>query len=398
MDMAPSSLHFLSLPTEVRTQIYAELVGARQNKRDLTDGYAEYKFHLNILAVCRQTRSEAQETFRLENVFCRIVTPWREAEELAVVEGRVPIVLVGERAMAFKAVHLAADVYLPDVNYMPQSNCSLLLCLEDLPGFCKTLFYSALTYPDLNSHLRLKLRLQNPDPSSCNGGCEPPLTRSLQRSLLEPFTMIKGLQAARVEGKVDDVLVKDFYRRIAEPYESPEQCLQKCDALREAGLQALKAENYEQAIKLFEQSFGAMHIVVVGRRRHLWGDHHFDKVLIGGPYDKQEGNYVRVVLRIKLVESMVLAHYKLGKYDDARFWGMRSIAMMRDTLGDSADVPRPEYSASGSWGMIYFHTGMACKAMGDRDTAREMFRIAADWLPLDTHVRTERDASMLLLT
>lgn len=291
---------------------------------------------------------------------------------------------------------MAAEVDIPDMDYPCNSNSVLLLCLDDVPGFCKMWFYSDLSHTGLNTHLRLNLRLQNPSPLPWSTvDCDLP--RPVQRSLLDPFIMIKGLQKVSVEGKVDDIVRKEFYERIAEPYEAPEACLARCDALKEAGNEAMKNGKYREAITSYEESFTAMHIVVVGRRRHIWGDHHFDKRLVGGAYDKQDGNYVRMILRIKLVANMILAHYKLELFDDAKFWGMRSITMMRDALGQGADVPKPDFAASGSWGQIYYRTGLACRELEDHDGAREMFRIAAEWLPDDPLVQKEKAATTLML-
>ena len=178
---------------------------------------------------------------------------------------------------------------------------------------------------------------------------------------------------------------------MAIPYTSPEQCLEDATKLKDAGNTALGKKQYTEAIRLYEESFLAMHIVVTGRSRSVWADPFFQTSLSGGPFDGQHGHIVRLILRVRLVANIVLAYLKLENWDEARFWGMRTINIMRETTG--ADEPIREFVAARELGKIYYRTGLAAKEMGDLEEARGLVRTAAEYLPNDPIVRKELVAS-----
>lgn len=96
-----------------------------------------------------------------------------------------------------------------------------------------------------------------------------------------------------------------------------------------------------------------------------------------------------MVLRITLVADTILALLRLGRHDDAHFWGMRSINLMRAHLGANSDEPHPHFPAARVWGQVYFRTALAAKGMGRAEDAAALFAIAAAWLPGDRAAQAE---------
>lgn len=280
--------------------------------------------------------------------------------------------------------------------YSREAMNKFILCCDDGIAFCRMWFYSDLTHPGLNSHLRLNLTLRNPSPRAWSDR-DIDLPKTLQRELLAPFVQIKGLKSINVEGTIDSNVMQDFLRDNAETYDSPERCLERCTQLKDAGNTAINKGRYQDAVDLYFQAFDAMHIVVSGHKRTVWADPFFDRVMEGGPYDKQHGSIVRMILRIRLVANVIQAYLKLENYIEAKFWGKRSIELMRQYLGGAADHPRYDFPGAEAWGKIYFRAGLACKAMDEQDEARELIRIAADWLPNDQIVQKVKAETSLRL-
>ena len=384
----------LKLPPELRSNIYAELLSSQRNRQPLPDQFYEYTFHTGILQTNKQIHKEAKEVFRRKNVFVYIATPWRQAEEQTAIDGRVPLLAVGERADEFEGVHMQVSVDVPDMRYPRSTMSKFIVCVEDLDAFCKMWFYSDLTHSTLhttlNSHLRLRLRVFNLNP-------DVDIPKSLQRSLLFPFVQIKGLSEIVIEGPVDEGTVAEFRKLNAVPYETPESCLAKCNELKEAGNAESKAGRYHEAIRKYEAAFYAMHIVVSGRRRQAYADNFFDKTLEDGAFNKQDGSLIRTIFRIQLVADMLFAHLKLEDYDTVQHWGNLAISNMREYVGDAAMIPRSSFPAANEWGTIWYRTALASEALGNTSQAREYLRIAAQWLPNDKTAQQKYQSTALRL-
>jgi len=391
-----AQLRFLDLPGEIREQVYRELLSSATNRHDIGDGKAQYKFHFEILLVNSQVHEEAREVFRRHNVFVRIETPWTQAVEHVRDEGRVPILCTGDEAVNFQDFHMSAIIGAADPRMDFPPTVKFILCLDDLASFCRMWFYSDLSHLGLNSNLTLTMRLRNPK-SLTSDAEEEELPKTVQRRLLEPFGLVKGLGRVTVEGKHDKNVEQMMRTAMAVSYDSPEYCLEQATKLKDMGNTELKAGKYRNAIAHYEQSFAAMHIAVSGRVRNVWADQYFEKKLENGVFDGQYGGIVRMVLRIRLVANTILAYLKLEEFSDARFWGERSLNLMREALGDGADEPRMSFPAANEWGKVYYRTALACKALDDQNEARRLLRYAAAWLPQDEIVKKEYAAIALRL-
>ncbi|KAL1640441.1 hypothetical protein SLS58_006939 [Diplodia intermedia] len=377
---------FFRLPRELRDEVYASLLAPHNFCVERDDEYVDYKYDLRLLRVNRQIHDEASQVFRRLNVFARIETPWPEAKQHISDEGRVPIIASGPAAAAFSAVHLR--VYIEAYQYVfGEGNTHHLVILVDhLPSFCRMWYYSDLSHPGLNAHLRLTLTLQEPFSPNVSDKTIP---QSLKRKMLEPFGEIKGLHELRIEGQGDESIEKELRNVQAAPYKTAAECLEEATRLKDEGNTALQKNQFRDALRLYEAAFLAMHIVVSGKRRSIWGNAFFEVHVHSGQYAEQYGQLVRLTLRVKLVANTTLAYLKLEDYHMAKFWGMRSIQLMREGMGienDDDDEPMLGFAAANEMGKIYYRTGLACRSLDETEQARKLLRIAAQYLPRDPQV------------
>lgn len=381
---------FLGLPGELRELIYQHTFSSFDNKREAGKGYQRYHFDLSLLRVNRQIYYEARSVFRRDHTFVSIETPWSEAQQHVEVDGYVPILITGDKAARFSNQHLAVVIDAPKYSSDAQEPRRFVILLEDLITFCEMWFYSDLGHLGLNSHLRLTLNLQNPYALSFE---QKPIAKALQQRLLEPFGMVKGLYEVRVYGDHYESVEKAMRDAMAVPYVSPERCLEEATKLKDEGNAALRKSDFNRALRLYIESFRAMHIVCQGHRRSIWAEAYFHKEITEGTFKGQHGQIVRLILRVRLVANIVQAYLKLENFEEAHFWGMRSINLMRESItGPELSLDFPAFHERGK---IYYRTGVACKALGKTLEARHLFSIAVVYLPNDSIVRKELDATTL---
>ena len=397
--MAP---RFLDYPPEIRIQIYSEILSTTNSRVESNDPEepARYEYQLAILSTCHQIYREAKKVFQ-DNVFVKITTPWPEAIDHIRSEGKVPSVATGEKAQGFLDFHLWVFIDTPaSPHTTDHAEFSMLISLEDLEAFNKFWHYSNLNFYGLNRHLRLKLTIRDPHVP------DRKIPKALQTRLLMPFGMIKGLDSFTVQGSkllpsVDEALKKER----AIPDATPEDCLEKGFALKEAGNALLKLGLYSQALQKYFDSFGAIHINVSGRVRTVHCDGFYIRDLSSGAYKGQRGDYARGILRVQLVANIVLAFLKLEDFVEAHFWGKRSILLFRHSVtGEHNDDINDEdqdwltqilavrFPAQDAMGKIFFRTALACKALGELRDVKTLMRAAAVCLPHDEMVQTELKA------
>lgn len=378
---------FLELPGEIRELIYHAVFRSYDNKHDSGGGYKHYKFDLSLMRVNQQIYYESRKVFRHNNIFVSIETPWPEAQEHIRKDGYVPILITDEQAARFKNQHLSVVIDAPRY-YAFQEARKFIILVDDLPVFTEMWFYSDLTHPGLNTNLRLTLKLQDPYPLPFESR---PIPKALQQKLLEPFGIVKGLHEVRVEGEHYPSVEKVMRDGMDIPYKSAEECLEEAAKFKDEGNEALKAKKFKEAIQLYERAFLAIHIVCEGRRRSVWADEYFHRELQSGPNKGQHGQMIRLVLRVRLVANIVHAYLQMHDYEEARFWGKRSIDLMYDPLDVENDGSVPNFVAAPEMGKIYYRTAMAYKALGDKIEAKRLLKFAVKYLPMDKIVRMEHD-------
>ncbi|KAL9095851.1 MAG: hypothetical protein Q9165_001848 [Trypethelium subeluteriae] len=381
---------FLDLPPELREEIYT-LALAPIYHEEVDGSWREYQ--LSLLQVSKRIRDEAQEIFKRDNVFCRIETPWPETQHHIAVQGHVPLVATGEAATHFTLHHLSIHIDAPRYQHHYQ-NSNIVILLEDLPSFTNMWYLSDLSHPQLNSHFRLILHLHNPWAASHD---DPMLPKALQERLLLPFGAVKHLPDVEIHGPHHASVEKALRDAMAIPEPTPEACLESATRLKDEGNALLQAGDARGAIAKYVESFKAIFILCEGRRRDVWGEAHFQTMLTSGQFKNQNGAIVSMTLRVRLVANVCQAYLKLGEYEEARFWGQRSIQMIRvamlgEDVGEEGDVDQEVFThipAAPEVGKIYYRTGIASRELGEKEEARRLLRVAEKYLPNDKQVKKD---------
>ena len=390
-------LTFLDLPAEIREQIYFYFMWSSDSKRFHQVGSElppYYEYDLSLLYVNRLVHTEAKKIFQ-DNIFIKITTPWPQSIQHINNEGKVPIVAEGSKAAAFKQYHLHIFVDTPDpaARYYGDT-VSMLTCLEDLPAFSQMWRYSNLNYRgELNLNLTLKLTIQDPHVQTRK------LPKKLQEQLLVPFGEVKGLAKFSLEGTY---LLPSVEKKITElrAQEEPavESCLASAEALKNEGNTKLAAGKYQEAIDFYIKSFAAIHIEVNGRIRNIHCDGYFQTDLASGPDKGKRADYMRMIIRVRLVANIVFAYLKLKEYAEAHFWGKRSIVLFRQSMtGDNVDdVDWLEQLKSLNWpaqtemGKIFYRTALAAREMRKEADVKTLIKAASVYLPHDETVQREK--------
>ena len=374
------------------SQIYSHVLHPSSFREDLGEGSARYNYKLDLFRVSRLVYTESLKIFRQLNHFVIVETPWREAERHVSLESNVPIICRDEAAEHFTDHTLMVDIGAPEFHMGEEGeNKRFVILLDDLILFCRMWYYNDLNYAgDLNRHLTLTLTLRQPFAAPHD---DTTLPKALQRRIFEPFGLVKGVNEVVVKGKHDQSLEQAMREEMAIPYDTPQKCLEDATKLKEEGNKALAKNNPKRAIELYIQSFEKIHIVCVGRRRSIWGDAWFDVQFTDDPYKDQHGQVVRLMLRVTLVANIMKAYLDMQDYEEARFWGMRTINLMREASGWNTDGEQDEpvlnFPGAAQIGKIYYRTGVAQKALGMKDEARKLLKIAATYLPHDEIVKRE---------
>lgn len=191
-----------------------------------------------------------------------------------------------------------------------------------------------------------------------------PIPIALQKKLLLPFGVVKNCYEVEVIGY--DSKVEDEFRSImAVPYDSVQKCLEDCASLMEVGDREFSAGNIEPAIENYKKAFKAIHILIDGRTRRVLADSFFHDGIEGGRFSGQIGTTVRVVLRVQLVARVVASYLKLKEWEEAAFWGMRSIRIMREAMDTEFEDFLTDFIASSDVGLLYVRTSIAFRKMED---------------------------------
>ncbi|GAP82672.1 putative tetratricopeptide-like helical protein [Rosellinia necatrix] len=385
----------LSLPPEIRDQIYTLILHPDSNRTYGADEYTDYDYRgaLALFQLNRQIYYEARDVFRRLNIFLRIETPWPEAEHHVGVVGHVPILASGARAARFRGHSLQVAIETPTAAGPEDGGTHQMVILaDDLPAFTKAWFYWNLSHAGLNQWLSLKLFLRDPHAPDWD---EKHVRREVQRRLLLPFGDVKGLRDFSVAGdpRPQPRIAAELRALQAQPPPPPERCLAECARLKDEGNELLRKGEARAALAVYNRAWEAIHIVVKGRQRHVHGEPFFARELVGEPFAGKNGQLERMNLRLQLVANTCLAYLRLADWPELQFWGMRTIRLMRQATGaNDAPIPPEDeallgFPSAAQVGKIYFRTARAFEELGDRAEARRLLRVAQVYLPHDQTVR-----------
>ncbi|KAH9862908.1 hypothetical protein J1614_011001 [Plenodomus biglobosus] len=387
-----------TLPLELREQIYSlyHKPADRLIRNHILDAQGffggVYQFDFALWRVNRQVYEEARRVWRRENVFVKIVTPWSSASmyrvylipepaEPSVLEKRKgrsvsgplkadrafwilvnhisaegllpPFVCMGEKADVFENEHALVQITETFQHVTPKNKVVILL--EDMHLFSQTWFYRTLAYRILNDSLAITFVLRDPyNPKEE----KPDIPISLQRRLLLPFEHIKGLNSVETRGYNPSVET-ELRRRMAIPIPTIVEYFDCATDLLVQGDAMLAANRPAEALETYNQAFKAIHIIITGRTRHVLADVFFHKAITTGRYTGQTGMTVRVILRLRLVARTVACYLALSRWDEAAFWGMRSIRIMREAMDTEFEHFLSEFLGGSDVGLIYMRTGVA---------------------------------------
>ena len=400
---AAAAPHLLTLPPEIRETIYRLILHPAANKLEQQDEYSNYDYRaaFALFKINHQIHLEARKVFRDLNVFIRVETPWPEAQDHVAIEGHVPILMKKARARRFGGYSMSVVIDAPQSPMQDSEAEYFVILLDDLEKFARSWFYADLSHPGLNRFLRLTLSLRDPYTPA---GEERRAPRWLQRKLLLPFGMVKDLREVVVEGEPMPVAAVEAELRAlqAVPHESAEYCLREAGRKKLEGNNELNAGHFDAALKLYSEAWEAMHVVVKGRQRHIHADAFFGRELTEDPFKGKNGQAERLILRVHLVANTCQVYLKLEDWDEACFWGMRSIRMLREAMGadDRHEIPAEDeavlgFPAADQMGKIYYRTALAFKELGDKTQARKLLRVASVYLPRDESVKRELAACAL---
>jgi len=387
----------LSLPPEIRDQIYSIILHPNNNRITLSSEYSDYDYRAAfvLFRLNRQIYHEARDVFRKLNVFVRVETPWSEAVHHVNIAGHVPILVRGARADRFTDHSLHVLIEAQEVAAPGQGNMhSFVMLADDLPLFTKSWFYWDLSYPGMNQWLSMTLSLRDPYTPSWD---ERHVRREVQRRLLLPFGDVKSLRRCNVAGdpKPQPKIAAELRELQAQRPPSPEKCLAECMRLKSEGNELLQKGEIHAALEIYRRAWLAIHIVIKGRQRHVHAEDFFGKELVEEPFAGKNGKLERMNLRIQLVANTCLAYLKLRDWEELKFWGMRTICLMRQATGANDNHLTPEEEALLTFpsavqvGKIYYRTAVAYKELGDRDQARRLLRVAQVYLPSDATVKKD---------
>lgn len=233
-------------------------------------------------------------------------------------------------------------------------------------------------------------------------GRKPP--KLLQERLLFPFGSVKGLHCFTIEGEKKLPSVEEAVQILqAQEEPSPEACLENCTVLKDKGNTALAAGRYREALDFYNNAFAAIHIECRERRRTIHADGFFCTDLRSGPDKGKRADHARMILRVRLVANIVLCFLKLEDWEEAYFWGRRSVILFRRSMtGDSSDdvttddvwlreIRSIRFPAQDQMGKIMYRTALAAKQLGRTTDTNTLLDAAYALLPYDENVLKERE-------
>ncbi|CAD6589932.1 MAG: hypothetical protein ASARMPREDX12_004079 [Alectoria sarmentosa] len=383
----PPRANFLSLPLELRNEIYRHLLSTRRTRNDLGLGRARYSLQTAILATSQRIYAEASKVLQ-ENRFINITTLWTTFKQDVLVQGKFPIIAERKGKVPYRDFHrLVVLDFMGDANETVFYN--YLTCQDDLPQLCKLLFYASCQGPNFSSMLHVTLMLINPDVRAKTG-----VPKALQESFMMPFAILKGLHGLTIKGDRNKEVETALRKAMSVPNPTAAEYLESAAALKDAGNAAFKAGDYARSIRIYIQAYEAMHFIVDGQRFAIMLDGYFaSNTLTGGRFDGQRGDLVRHHLGSQLNWNIQQAHLKLEQWPQAYLWGERAISDLEyANVQQSVLDGTPNLVTGAEQAKVYWRMAVASKALDRKQVWARSLMKASMFAPQDRAIRRELDA------
>ncbi len=380
----------LTLPLELRNEIYRHLLSTHLTRVDLGLGLARYNLQLAILATNRQTHDEGTAILR-ENKFISILTSWTSFKQDILVQGKFPTIVEGQ---IHDTVRLPAPYMLVVLDFMggdsdPDVFYDYLTCLDNLPHLCRLLFYASCQFGNFTQLLHITLAIQDPP-----GRPKTVVPKKLQEELMMPFAILKGLDQLTVKGARNKAVEKELRKAMKIPNPTAAEYLESAAKLKDAGNVAFNAGDYGGSIRIYIQAYEVMHFIVEGKRFAIMLDGYFaSNPLIGGRFNGQRGDLVRHHLGSQLSWNILQAYLKMEDWEQAYLWGERAISdIEHKDVQQSILDGTPNLVTSAEKAKIYWRMAVASKALDRRQVWVRSLMKAYSFAPHDVAIQREMEA------
>lgn len=280
--------HIFDLPTEVRLEIFRQLLLTKHTKRAAPYQLAiPHTLQPAVLCVCRQFQQEAGDVLYRENVFVQIITNYRFLGDDLKLAGLASITR-GWAAQRFAHYSLrAVFAFHASPNSDPYSY-HFMIPAEDLELFCSLFWLLRVRrYHQITLHLTVLPPCGN-------------LQRSVakQESLLQPFQQLWHIARAAVDGDVDPSAVQRLKKALTEKIPpSAEARLRFVMSLEAEGDRCLRQSDYFGGAVSYYKAFATCQV--------------FSRSYVCGSNAIAASEILH-----RLMSSITLAFLKLGAWTD----------------------------------------------------------------------------------
>lgn len=334
--------HIFELPTEVRLEIFRQLLLTKHTKRAAPYQLAiPHTLQPAVLLVCRQFQQEAGDILYRENVFVQIVTNWRFLSDDLKLAGLASIT-GGEPAQRFAHYSLRAEFAFHASPDMP-STSHFMIPAEDLELFCSLFWLLRVRrYHQITLHLTVLPPIGD-------------LQRSIakQESLLRPFQQLWHIARAAVDGHVDPRVVQRLKKALTEKIPpSAEARLRFLMSLEAEGDQCLRQSNYFGSAVTYYKAFATCQVC-----SHSCVD--------GANAKEALEILLNNELPLRLMSNITLAFLKLRAWND-----------VLESANFVTDFSPPGLDHSIRLLIAYFRKAIAFKELGDSTGSEREFQMA----------------------
>lgn len=336
-------VHILDLPTEVRLEIFRQLLLTKHTKRAPPYQLAmPHTLQPAVLCVCRQFQQEAGDVLYRENVFVLIVTNYRFLVDDLGLAGLASLSR-GGAAQRFARYSLRAVFAFHASDLGPYTNY-FMIPAEDLELFCSLFWLLRVRrYHQITLHLTVLPPIGDQQRSIAK-----------QEALLRPFQQLWHIARAAVDGDVDPCVVQRLKKSLTEKIPlSAEARLRFVMSLEAEGDQCLRRSDYFGGAVTYYKAFATCQTFTP----------FIDQCFASGSASKPVSEILGSKVSLRLMSNITLAFLKLRAWNDV----MESAMTCLMELGLDQSTIRV---------MAHFRKAIALKELGDPMGSQREFQSA----------------------